>query len=301
MRTLQTPEARREHYRTNVPYVFGVTAELYYATWGDFFHLAVFEPDDDPADFDRALARTHERYFEAVDGARARHIIELGCGGGAFAAWMAARTRGQVLGIDLSDAQLLHTPNRVGNHPRQNLGFLKCDIMNLGALSEGPFDAAICLDAACYLPDKRKALQVVATKLSPRARLLLVDWCRAEQTTALQRELILEPFYRAWGIPEMETVRGYEAAFQAAGFRLHAVEDLSHPVAPNWQRAYDAAIHALGTSLSAAQISSITRVAINYGTGALRLAKDQFQAALLIKAAADSGLLRYVSFLAERE
>lgn len=284
-----------------MPYVFAVTAELYYATWGDFFHLAVFEPDDDPMDFEGALARTHERYFEAVDGPRARHIIELGCGGGAFAAWMAARTRGHVLGIDLSDAQLVHVPNRLRNHPGQNLDFRKCDIMDLGALSEGPFDAAICLDAACYLPDKCKALRSVATKLSPGARLLLVDWCRTDQTTALQQELILEPFYRAWGIPEMETVRGYEVAFQAARFRLHAVTDLSSRVSPNWQRAYDAAIHALGRSLSAAQISSIARVAVSYGTGALRLAKAQFQAALLIKAAADSGVLRYVSFLAEKE
>jgi hypothetical protein len=37
-----------------------------------------------------------------------------------------------------------------------------------------------------------------------------------------------------------------------------------------------------------------------HGAVAMRAAKDQFQVALLARAAADSGLLRYVSVLAER-
>jgi len=95
--TLATATERRQHYRANMQYVFGVTAGLYYATWGDFFHLAIFEPGDDLTDFDGALARTHERYFQAIRGARARRIVDLACGGGALSAWMAERTAGSVL------------------------------------------------------------------------------------------------------------------------------------------------------------------------------------------------------------
>ena len=46
---------------------FGALAELYYAYWGEFFHLAVFEAGDDPADVAAAYQRTHERYLEALD------------------------------------------------------------------------------------------------------------------------------------------------------------------------------------------------------------------------------------------
>lgn len=297
---LETTRERREHYRANMQYMFGVTAALYYATWGDFFHLAIFEPGDDPHDFDAAMARTHARYFDAIHGTRARHIVDLACGGGAMSEWMAERTQGDVLGVDLTDAQCDRARARLMKRPRHNLRFVQHDLMTLDELAEGPFDAAICLDAACYLPDRPRALRAIAGKLSRGARFLLVDWCRAEHVTSLQRELVLEPFYRAWGIAEMETVQGYRRVFERAGLHLCEEDDLSDRVAPNWQRAYDAANRMLTTPLDLPHISSIAATALRYGTEALSLAKDQFQATLLIKAAADSGLLRYVAFMMDR-
>jgi hypothetical protein len=38
-----TSRERRDNYRQNVRYIFGAIADLYYAYWGEFFHLAVFE------------------------------------------------------------------------------------------------------------------------------------------------------------------------------------------------------------------------------------------------------------------
>lgn len=247
---LETAQQRREGYSTNIPLVFAATAGLYYEQWGEFFHLAIFEEGDDPEDFAGALARTHERYFQAIAGAGAGRILELGTGGGAFAAWMAERMAGEVVGIDLSPVQLARARTRCGDGGHENLRFIEHDIMHVDSLDEAPFDAAVCLDAACYLPDKSAALRAIAPRLRPGAKFLLVDWCRAEEAAALQLELILEPFYRYWGIPEMETVIGYATAFPATGFRLLDVEDLSPRVAPNWERGHQAAMTVLAAPLT---------------------------------------------------
>jgi cyclopropane fatty-acyl-phospholipid synthase-like methyltransferase len=296
----ETVKKRREHYRENIPFVFDVTAELYYAHWGEFFHLAIFDEGDDTSDFEGAFARTHERYVRAIRSAEAGRILELGSGGGAFSAWMAQRTHGEVVGVDISPAQLARANRRLekGKHP--NLRFIDHDVMRIAELDGAPFDAAVYLDAACYLPDKRAALQGITTRLRRGARLLLVDWCRPEQVTALQEEMILEPFYRSWCIPEMETARGYERAFALAGFRLIEVEDLSPRVAPNWERGYQLAIRALAEPLTSKRLLSVAASAIKFGPRAVGLAKEQFNAAVFAKVAADAGLLRYVYFLAER-
>ena len=44
---------------------------------------------------------------------------------------------------------------------------------------------------------------------------LLVDWCRAERTTKMQRELILDPLCRYWAIADLETAvrRGLPVVF----------------------------------------------------------------------------------------
>lgn len=101
-------------------------------------------------------------------------------------------------------------------------------------------------------------------------------------------------------MPEMEPVSGYEQGFQDAGFILIACDDLSSEAAPNWDRVYGTALGALAKPAAPMQLVSIAASVVRYGERAVRLAKEQFLAALLAKAAADAGILRYVAFLAER-
>ena len=213
---------------------------------------------------------------------------------------MAERTSGEVVGIDISPVQLAHASKRTKGGRHSNLRFIEHDIMRLPELEEQSFDAAVLMDAACYLPDKHAALLGIASRLRTGARFLLIDWCRSNRTTALQEEMILEPFYRYWCIPQMETVSSYRQAFKRAGFRLIDLEDLTPRVAPNWERGYWLAIRALSNGISAKQfLGALTNVA-KHGPRAVQLAKEQFYAALFAKAGCDAGFLRYVYFLAEK-
>lgn len=279
---------------------FDAFADLYYAYWGEFFHLALFEEGEDVEDFPVALERTHQQYFQAIDGQECMRIVDLACGGGAFSAWLADHSEAEVVGVDLSKGQLDHARKRHEKEQQPNLSFVQQDITDLAGLDLAPFDGAVCLDAACYLPDRPRTLRNVASKLQPGARLLWVDWCRSEESTALQRELIMEPFYRSWGITDLETIYGYERAFEDAGFDLLKVDDLSDHVTPNWERAYRAGLQALAEPVRPRQLLAMAVNTVRYRRNMLRVAKDQFYVALLSKAAADAGLLRYVSIVAER-
>jgi SAM-dependent methyltransferase len=297
--TVATARARRRHYRHNMLTGFDALAELSYAYWGEYFHLAVFEAGNDPTDLSAAYQRTHQCYLAAIGGAATRRILDVACGGGALSAWLADHTTAEVVGVDLSGGQLAHARRWGAGGRRPNLRFLQHDIMHLDELAEPPFDAAICLDAACYLPDRRAALGQIAARLRPGGRLLLVDWCRTERPTALQQELLLEPLCRSWAIADLETAAGYRRLFAAVGLRIHRLQDLSERVVPNWERGYQAALHALAEPIHLGQLLRLAADTVTHGSVVLQAAKDQFQVALLAKAAAESGLLRYVSVLAE--
>jgi SAM-dependent methyltransferase len=279
-------------YRRNMPEMFAAVSQLYAEYWGDFFHFAIFErPDENRAE---ALERTHRRYLEDIDARRAQNIIDIACGRGGFTRLLAEATAGQVLGIDISPAQLV----RARRHRAPNLEFEQRDVMEVDALQRR-FDAAVYLDAACYLPDKRVGVRKIGQVLEPGARLLLVDWCRRERVSDLEAELMLLPFMRFWAVPGVETASSWSTHLSAAGFRLLRTEDLSDKVRPNWELAYAQALRA-SRELSMLDAARFAFSGLRAGPHALRLMKEQFHAALYIKAGFDAGVLRYVYFLAQK-
>lgn len=281
----------RDHHVQNMERMFTAVGDLYAEHWSDFFHFAIFEGDEP---WDVAIERTHRRYGEALRVGLAAKVLELACGRGGFTAFLAANTPGQVLGVDISRAQLA----AAARHRRPNLRFRRYDVMRIDEL-DGRFDAVAFLDADCYLPDKSQAIAAIARVMSPGARLLLLAWCRRGGLMREQEAMVLHPFMRYWGIPSLETPRGYRRHFRAAGLRLLEVTDFNDKVRRNWDLGYDRAIAAI-RELSPLGAARLAGKALFSGADAIRLVKDQFHAALYIKAGFDAGFLRYTCFLAEK-
>jgi SAM-dependent methyltransferase len=285
-------EQFRDNYAQNMERMFAAVSDLYARYWHDFFHFAIFE--DDTESWEQAIRRTHRRYLETLRIDRARSALDLACGRGGFTALMAENTSGAVLGIDISRAQLAHA----GRRRRSNLRYRHHDVMRAHELGAG-FDAVSFLDAECYLPDKGLAVRRIAEILNPGARLLIVAWCRQGGLSSMQEELVLHPFMRYWGVPGLETPEGYRRHFKAAGLRLVEEEDLSDKVRPNWERGYERSIEAV-RDVSAADVARLGWKGLSLGKEGIRLIKEQFPAALYIKAGFDSGFLRYVLYVTEK-
>jgi len=272
--------------------MFAAVSDLYAEHWGDFFHFAVFE--DETEDRDAAFERTHRRYAEALRVDGAAKVLELACGRGAFSEFLAANTAGDVLGIDISRSQLSHAERR----RRPNLRFRQQDVMKVDELGE-TFDAVVFMDAECYLPDKGQAVERIARVMNPGARLLLVAWCKRDGLGGVQEELVLHPFMRYWGIPGLETPKGYRGHFRKAGLRLIEETDLNAKVRRNWDFGYERAIEGV-RDFSLTRAARLVWSGLPLGADGIRLIKEQFHAALYIKAGFDSGFLRYTCFLAEK-
>jgi hypothetical protein len=61
-----------EHAAERVEFGFDALSELYYRYWGEYFHLAIAEEEDDPKDLAACYERTQRRYFEAIVGQTVR-------------------------------------------------------------------------------------------------------------------------------------------------------------------------------------------------------------------------------------
>jgi tocopherol O-methyltransferase len=283
----------RERYVETVERMFAAVSDLYAQYWNDFFHFAVFERGDES--WDEAFEATHRRYMRALRISEAENAVDLACGRGGFANVLAQNTRGRVLGIDLSRSQLKHC----ARFKRPNLHFRHHDIMKVDAVGE-MFDAVSLLDADCYLPDKRFAMERIAAIVRPGGRFLLLSWCRAEGLNRIQKSLVLHPFMRYWGIPSLETARRYRSYFARSRLRVVEEVDLTASVQRNWEFGYEQALKAV-QQLSPKEAGRLLWKGVRLGPDGVRLLTEQFPAALYIKAAFDCGFLRYWYFLLEKE
>lgn len=78
--------------------MFAAVSDLYRRYWGDYFHFAIFESDDEP--MDEALDRTHRKYLDELRVADASRVLELACGRGPFTEYLARNSGAEVLGIE---------------------------------------------------------------------------------------------------------------------------------------------------------------------------------------------------------
>ena len=273
--------------------MFAAVSELYASYWGDFFHFAIFE--DGSQSYEEALKKTHDKYMAELKIADARRVLDLACGRGGFADLMAQNTKGRVLGVDISKSQLSHAKR----FKRENLEFKIHDVAKADEL-DGKFDAVSFMDAALYLPDKAAAIRKISSVMDKGARLLLIEWCKKPGLSNVQEELVLHPFMRYWAAPNLETHRNYERFIEDAGLRILDSTDLNDKIAANWNRGYANALKAV-EELSLSDAAKMVWKGLRLGKEGIRLIKEQFPAALYIKAGFDIGFLRYVHILAQKK
>lgn len=291
--SLKECQAFKERYAEIMERMFAAVGDLYAEYWNDFFHFALFKDDDE--NWESAFTNTHKKYLEALRVRDARHVLELGCGRGGFTNILAENTTGEVLGIDISRSQLSHT----GRFRRPNLRFKRHDIMKVDELGQ-MFDAVVCMDAECYLPDKRIAVEKISRVMEPGARLLMLGWCKRSGLTRIQEEIVLYPFMQYWAIPSLETPDNYRKYFQHSDFNILEITDLNDQVRRNWEFGYASALRGI-TRLSRKDIPRLIWKQMALGSDGVRLMKEQFPAAVYIKVGYDTGFLRYVYFLVEKQ
>jgi SAM-dependent methyltransferase len=282
----------RERYADSVERMFAAVTDVYAEYWNDLFHFAIFENDDES--WEIAFARTHRRYLDALRAHDAENLLDMACGRGGFARILADNTRGSVLGIDLSRAQIA----RCQTIERTNLNFRHHDIMKADALGNS-FDAVSLMDAECYLPNKKLAIEVISRIVRPGGRFLLIAWCKQEGLSRIQEELVLHPFMRYWAVPDLATVTQYRDYFDRTGFRIIEDDDLTDRVRRNWDFGYTQALKGI-QNVSASRMAQMLWKRAKLGADGIRLIKEQFPAALYIKTAFDAGFLHYNFLLAEK-
>lgn len=121
-------------------------------------------------------AAEYSEYIRFLELHRDAHALEVACGAGGPALYLAARTGCRITGIDASaNGVAVATQSAT----REALGarsiFQVCDATRRLPFDDGTFDALLCIDSMNHFPDRRSVLREWHRVLKPGGRAVFTD------------------------------------------------------------------------------------------------------------------------------
>ena len=113
-----------------------------------------------------------ERLFSQIDLSNIKKALEVGCGIGVVASYLANRYEWNVTGIDLDPEQIERAKN--DNKENENLRFLEADVTKL-PFENREFDMVLSFDVLHHIPNWDKALNEMSRVLRPKGFYVLND------------------------------------------------------------------------------------------------------------------------------
>lgn len=118
----------------------------------------------------------YRRFFRLLELKSSDHVLDIGCGSGGPALFMAREIGCSVTGVDINEAGIraglaLAQESGVQNKVR----FRKADVCEPLPFSDQTFDALVSMDVICHLPDRRRLFDEWRRVLRPGGRVLYTD------------------------------------------------------------------------------------------------------------------------------
>lgn len=182
---------------------------------------------------------------ERAELAPGLEVLDVGCGTGAPAAYLAEAEGVRVTGISTSAVGIERARARAAASPaRERLRFEQRDALASG-LPDASFDRVFSLESAHLMDDRPRLFAELARVLKPGGRLALCDVVmvggpevelmqyavlgHGSAAAAYMREAVAATMHRAFGSANLPRPEVYREAALAAGFVDVALEDVSEP------------------------------------------------------------------------
>ena len=158
-------------------------------------------------------------------------VLDIGCGVGGPALWLAEHVGCSVTGIDLVASSIAEATSRAeARGLADKAQFLEANALAI-PLDDESFDVVWGQDAWCHVPDKAALLAEVRRVLRPGGTVAFTDWLRGSGMYAETRQAALDAALSPLAVTSDE----YVDMLAGAGFALSEVEDISATFVSQYQ------------------------------------------------------------------
>ena len=223
---------------TAVERYYDTTLDLYEELWGEHVHHGFWDegerPGADGADRHEATDRLVRELVAYAGVPERAHVLDVGCGIGGPALYLAGTLGCSVVGVTLSAQQAA----RAGEKAREaGLGdraeFHQLDALRTGFPDES-FDVVWAVESLMHIEDRDAFFGEMRRLLRPGGRLAIATWSQRDGELSAEDEKVVKLVLKHQVMPSFSSLEEHERMARAAGFDEVASVDWSSAVANSW-------------------------------------------------------------------
>ncbi len=206
-------------------------AHLYRLFWGEHLHHGYFENGESPA---RAQIQLMERLAGIAEIPHGARVLDIGCGVGGSAMWLAKRSGCDVTGLTISPVQAGIASKKAASRGLSDRVRFEVRDANLWEPDPEVFDAVWIMESSEHFPDKPGFFDRCARTLKPGGTLAVAAWLRRDREMREDEAPLIAAVAEAMMSASLDTLSDYRRWMGDAGLTVTAAEDIARQVAPTW-------------------------------------------------------------------
>ncbi|PSP77739.1 hypothetical protein BRC81_09615 [Halobacteriales archaeon QS_1_68_20] len=193
--------------------------------------------DDEHTDHESAVENMQRKVAEAVDVGPGDRVLDVGCGIGGPAVWLAKECGAEVVGINIDDDQLELCRRRAADEGVEDrVSFRHDDLTEMETLDDDSFDVVFAIEAVTYAEDKSEFAEQACRVLNDGGRLTVGEGFLTERDLTPEDEELIERICTLWTVPGMDHIDDFTDALTDEGFTNVQVRDASGNVEKSTER-----------------------------------------------------------------
>jgi tocopherol O-methyltransferase len=224
-------DAVRQHYEImSLPYLL---------FWGEHLHHGLFSTGrESPRQAQVQLLEYCSRLLKIQPGAR---VLDVGCGYGGTALYLARNFRCRVDGLTLSPKQARIARTKIARACLGDLASIEvCDVEQDAEPfnTRAQYDVIWTMESSEHLQDKAGYIERAARLLHHRGQFIIAAWTRSKAAPLVRTAPLVEKIAELTVCPGFQTAGDYARQLCRAGLGITSITDLTESVLPTWEICY---------------------------------------------------------------